>query len=109
MHISSYRWLLLSILLVTLLLRVWGIRFGLPFSYAIDEYHEVMRAFQLAAGDFNFNRTGKGGLYYLLLIQYGVYFVVLKVTGVVSTPMDFAMQFVRDQTPFYLMGRVPKG
>ena len=97
--------IILSILAVALALRVWGIQFGLPFSYATDEYHEVMRAMQLAAGQFNFNRTGKGGLYFLLLIQYGVYFVALKAMGAVDTTMDFAMNFVRDQTPFYLMGR----
>jgi 4-amino-4-deoxy-L-arabinose transferase-like glycosyltransferase len=98
-------WGIFAILAVALLLRVWGIRFGLPFSYATDEYHEVMRAMQLAAGQFNFNRTGKGGLYFLLSVQYGLYFVALKAMGAVDTTLDFAMNFVRDQTPFYLMGR----
>ena len=51
------------VLVVALLIRLWGIGYGLPFSYVNDEYHEVMRALQLGAGSFNFDRIGKGGFY----------------------------------------------
>ncbi len=98
-------WLLL-IVAVGLALRLWGIDFGLPFSYANDEYHEVMRALELGSGGFNLDRTGKGGFYYLLLVEYGIYFVWLKLTGVVHTSADFARDFVRDPSALYYMGRV---
>lgn len=91
---------------VALILRVWGIDYGLPFVYWTDEYHEVMRAMELGAGGFNWARTGKGGFYLLLFVEYGLYFAVLKLAGVISTTQDFAELFVRDPTVFYLLGRV---
>jgi len=89
-----------------LLIRLWGIHYGLPYVYWIDEYHEVMRAMELGSGEFNFGRTGKGGFYFLLFFEFGLYFVALKLAGVVSTVQEFAEAFVRDPSAFYLMGRV---
>jgi 4-amino-4-deoxy-L-arabinose transferase-like glycosyltransferase len=95
-------WILLA---SALLVRLWGIGYGLPYVYWIDEYHEVMRALELGTGHFNFERTGKGGFYLLLFFEFGLYFLVLKAAGFVSSVQQFAEQFVRDPTPFYLMGR----
>ncbi len=63
------------------LLRLWGTWYGLPYSYYDDEYHEVMRALELGMGGFNFERTGKGGFYFLLFLEYGLYYVSLKAPG----------------------------
>jgi hypothetical protein len=93
------------IVALALLIRIWGIDYGLPFVYWTDEYHEVMRAMELGAGGFNWARTGKGGFYLLLFVEYGLYFAVLKVTGVISTTQEFAGLFARDPTVFYLLGR----
>ncbi len=87
------------------LLRVWGIWFGLPFSYRADEYHEVFRALELGTGNFNFERTGKGGYFYILFIEYGAIFVALKLAGIIDSAQDFARYFVRDPSIFYLTGR----
>ena len=95
-------WILLA---SALLVRLWGIGYGLPYVYWIDEYHEVMRALELGTGHFNFERTGKGGFYLLLFFEFGLYVLVLKAAGFVSSVQQFAEQFVRDPTPFYLMGR----
>jgi hypothetical protein len=95
-------WLLLGL---ALLIRLWGIGYGLPFVYWTDEYHEVMRALELGAGNFNLSRTGKGGFYFLLYFEYGLYYVALRLAGVISTAQEFAEQFVRDPTMFYIMGR----
>lgn len=92
-------------LAIALGLRLWGIWFGLPFSYRADEYHEVFRALELGSGSFNMDRTGKGGYFYLLFIEYGVLFVALKVAGIVDSAQDFARYFVRDPSSFYLIGR----
>lgn len=97
--------LLLLIVAVGLALRLWGIDFGLPYSYANDEYHEVMRALELGSGRMNLERTGKGGFYFVLLVEYGVYFLWLKLVGVVDSAADFALEFVRDPSAFYFMGR----
>ena len=94
-----------AVLGLAVLIRMLGIDYGLPFSYWSDEYHEVMRAMELGAGNFNLSRTGKGGFYFLLFFEYGLYFVVMKITGVVTSAKDFAELFVRDPTMFYLLGR----
>jgi hypothetical protein len=86
-------------------LRIWGIWFGLPFSYHPDEYHEVFRALELGSGGFNLDRTGKGGYFYLLFVEYGFLFVVLKLAGIVESAQDFARYFFRDPSSFYLIGR----
>lgn len=91
---------------VAFLLRLWAVWFGLPFSFRADEYHEVFRALELGSGSFNFERTGKGGYYFLLFFEYGVLFVVLFLTGIVSSAQDFAVYFVKDPSVFYLIGRV---
>ena len=89
-----------------LLIRLWGTWYGLPFSYYADEYHEVMRALELGMGSFNFDRVTKGGFYLLLFVEYGTYFVLLKLMGVVATAQEFAEEFARDPSAFYLMGRM---
>jgi 4-amino-4-deoxy-L-arabinose transferase-like glycosyltransferase len=96
-------WLLLG---AALLIRLWGTWYGLPFTYYNDEYHEVMRALQLGTGSFNFGRSGKGGLYLILFLEYGLYFVTLKLAGVVESAQEFGKLFATDPTAFYLIGRV---
>ncbi len=97
---------LVLVLGLACLFRLWGTWYGLPFSYYDDEYHEVMRALELGTGGFNFERTGKGGFYFLLFLEYGLFYVSLKVLGVVDSAREFAEYFVRDPSAFYLMGRV---
>ena len=103
---ERYRKPVLWLLVASALIRLWGIDYGLPFIYWVDEYHEVMRAMELGAGGFNFARTGKGGFYFLLFFEYGAYFVVLKAVGAIATVKEFAEHFARDPSAFYLMGRV---
>ncbi len=69
---------LVLVLGLACLFRLWGTWYGLPYSYYDDEYHEVMRALELGMGGFNFERTGKGGFYFLLFLEYGLYYVSLK-------------------------------
>jgi 4-amino-4-deoxy-L-arabinose transferase-like glycosyltransferase len=65
----------------------------------------VLRALQLGSGSFNLQRVGKGGFYFVLFFEYGLYFVLMKLSGAVSSAADFAREYVRDPSPFYLMGR----
>jgi 4-amino-4-deoxy-L-arabinose transferase-like glycosyltransferase len=101
----STRLALAATVAVAVVLRIWGIDYGLPFSYFNDEYHEVLRALQLGSGSFNLQRVGKGGFYYVLFVEYGFYFAWLRLTGAVASAADFARDFVRDPSAFYLMGR----
>lgn len=94
------------ILLLALVLRLWGIAFGLPYQYHQDEGHEVYRALRLGYGDFDFDRNFKGGYFYLLFIEYALYYLVLWITGGVAGLSDFALKIIFAPAPFWLIGRI---
>jgi hypothetical protein len=96
---------LFTILTVSLILRLWGIWFGLPYLYHQDETHEVLRALELGAGGFDFHRVTKAGYFYLLFFEYGIYFIVMKLLGFVKSASDFALYFIKEPWSFYLIGR----
>ncbi|VUX55649.1 membrane protein of unknown function [uncultured Woeseiaceae bacterium] len=97
--------ILVLILVLAFSLRIFGIWFGLPFVLHDDEPNEVLRALQLGSGSYNFDRIEKGGYFYLLFIEFGGLFVVLKMIGIVQSTTDFAKYFITDPTAFYLIGR----
>lgn len=94
-----------AILLLGLVLRVWGIDFGLPYLFHADEGFEVQRALQLGSGSFDFDRIAKGGYFYLLFLEYGVFFALAWLSGIVSSAEDFARLYITDPSYFYLIGR----
>jgi len=102
-------WLALSaILLLGLLLRLWGIGFGLPNIYCRpDETILVHRALAIASGDLNphfFNYPSFQ--FYLLAIAYGIYFVLGYIGGQFSSVADFERLYFFDPSPFFLYGRL---
>jgi hypothetical protein len=103
---SNYRSYLLLIILIAFLLRIWGVDFGLPHIYHTDEWNEVKRALKLGAGIFDFDRVGKGGYFYLLFLEYGVYFVIMKIIGLVKSADDFLFSFFQDPTNIWMIGRI---
>jgi hypothetical protein len=96
---------IVALILAAFGLRVWGIWFGLPFLFHNDEDFEVIRALRLGSGEFDFLRISKGGYFYLLFVEYGVLFVVLLLSGVVSSANEFAEYYIKDPSAFYLVGR----
>ena len=98
-------WLLLAILALALGLRVWGIDFGLPYELTNDEGKEIIRAFKLGIGEYHWG-FGKGGLYYILFVEYGLLYVVWWLMGWVSSPREFAVLFIQDPSVFFLAGRL---
>jgi hypothetical protein len=103
--------LLYAILGAAAFLRLWGIAFGLPYdgitydALTIEEIQEVHRALKLGAGEYS-TVFGKGGLYLILFVEYGVYFVISWALGWVDSGREFAIQVVQDRTPIYVIGRV---
>lgn len=89
-----------------LALRLQGITYGLPEVYHLDEHFEVYRALGLGMGQFNFDRTGKGGYFYLLFVEYGLLYLWQRVTGAVADPQGFALGIVRDPSVVWLVGRL---
>lgn len=103
--------LLLAILAVAAFFRLWGIDFGLPYdgitydTLTIEEIQEIHRALKLGAGEYS-QVFGKGGLYLILFVEYGVYFVISWLFGWVDSGREFAIKVLHDRTAIYLIGRV---
>lgn len=103
--------LLFAILTAAAFCRLWGIAFGLPYdgitydALTIEEIQEVHRALMLGAGEHS-SVFGKGGLYLILFVEYGVYFVVAKLLGWVHSTREFAVHILQDRTATYVIGRV---
>ena len=102
---TKYAWTLGLVLLVGLGLRLWGIGFDLPYPTHSHEYHEVHRALRLGMGEFDFTRTTKGGYFYLLFLEYSILFVVLFLTGIITSVKEFSLFYLTDPTSFWLIGR----
>ena len=99
-------YILFLILAAALTLRIWGMWHGFPYLYKVDEGHEVLRAMRLGTGSFDFNRIVKGGYFYLLFVEYAIYFLILKIVGTVQSATEFAQMFIREPWSFYLIGRI---
>ncbi|MBI5566313.1 MAG: glycosyltransferase family 39 protein [Chloroflexi bacterium] len=79
-----------AILLVALVLRLWGLDFGLPYTLQVDEGALVMPALKiLQTGDFNPHRFDYGSLHiYLLSLVYAGYFLFGARLGIFQTIQD---------------------
>ena len=98
--------LLLFILFLSLVLRLWGITFGLPDIDHPDESEVVNHAARFGSGDLNPHRFQYGSLFqYILFSFYGLYFLAGYITGACASVHQFAVQFVHDPTVFYLIAR----
>ncbi|MGE0384287.1 MAG: phospholipid carrier-dependent glycosyltransferase [Gammaproteobacteria bacterium] len=92
-------------------LRAWGAGFGLPYELTADEPHQILQALKIGAGEGGplvraWHTVGKGGLDYLLFIEYGVLYCVWRLTGRIDSPDDFALAYLTDPSAFYLIGRL---
>jgi len=43
---------------------------------------------------------------YILFFEYGVFFIIGKLTGLWSEVRDFAVFYIRNPGPFYIIGRI---
>ncbi len=92
---------------VALLVRLWGIWYGLPSLYIGDESFHLLNALSMGA------RRSLEPLYfvyptfhgYVLLALYGAAFVVGRLTGVFSDAVDFGLRYFFDPTVLFLIGR----
>ena len=99
-----------GILLIAFILRVIGIRFGLPHLYHQDEPIVVNHAMAIGAGGWN------TGVYwppqfasYFLFLFYAVSFITGHLFGFFKNAEAFGTWFVKDPTYFYLLGRLVLG
>jgi 4-amino-4-deoxy-L-arabinose transferase-like glycosyltransferase len=95
-----------AILLLAAALRFWGIAHGYPHSYYPDEAHFVKRALSFGSGNFNPHWFHKPAFFmYLLFFQYGLFFVIGRIFGLWSGVEEFAVSFVLNPGPFFVIGR----
>ncbi len=95
------------VLILAAAVRFAGLHHGYPYSYYPDEAHFVKRALSFGSFDFNPHWFHKPAFYmYLLFFEYGIYFIVGKVIGLWHSTADFAVSFIRNPGPFYMIGRV---
>lgn len=95
-----------AILLLAGVLRFWGISHGYPHSFYPDEAHFVKRALSFGSGNFNPHWFHKPAFFmYLLFFLYGVFFVFGWIVGLWGGVLEFAVSFVLNPGPFFLIGR----
>lgn len=96
------------VLIFSLVLRIWGINFGLPQLFHFDERFLPYNAFYTIThyGSLHFAMFYGNLIPFLLGIFYAVYYVILKIIGVVSTPFSFLVLSLHDPTNTYLIGRI---
>lgn len=105
LHFRTER-VFLVILALAALLRLWGIWHGYPYSYYPDEAHFVKRSLSFGSLDFNPHWFHKPAFYmYLLFFEYGAYFLVGKILGLWNTIAQYAISYINNPGPFYLIGR----
>jgi 4-amino-4-deoxy-L-arabinose transferase-like glycosyltransferase len=99
--------LLLWLIAIALLLRSWGIGFGLPFTYHPDEHQYVDSALGFFKGDLNPHRFNNPALYkYMLFLEYGLLYLVGRCAGLFRSVAEFEALWHTDPTIFYLLGRL---
>jgi 4-amino-4-deoxy-L-arabinose transferase-like glycosyltransferase len=96
-----------GIILLAIVLRLWGIWHGYPYSYYADEAHFVKRALSFGSGDLNPHWFHKPAFYmYLLFFEYGLFYIFGKMSGLWHSVNDFAVSYIINPGPFYLIGRI---
>ena len=98
---------LLAIAAVGLLLRIWGLEFGLPNTNCRpDEGVLARKALAAAGGEFNPHFFNYPTLHvYLLAGVFGVYYCLGWLLGSFSTTREFLVQYFTDPSSIYVIGR----
>jgi len=104
---ASLKLSLIVILSLALVLRLWGIGFGLPQRYHIDEPPHVLAALRIATGDLHITYPyNSPNLFQFMLVGlYGLWYGIGRIAGTFSSPADVVALYQRDPTGFYLLAR----
>lgn len=103
---TRWQWLMLGfITLLAFTLRIWGLDYGLPYVYHVDEHYYINTALKLGAGIIHNPPYAPTGLSNLLFGEYAGYYVAGKILGIFASAQEFETAFRRDPSVFYLLGR----
>jgi hypothetical protein len=96
-----------GVIVLAVVLRLIGLRFGLPAVYNPDEVAITSRALAFAKGDLNPHNFLYPTFYFYVLFGWlGLSFVVSWITGAVASLSAFQTQFFVDPTNIYVAGRL---
>lgn len=110
MKTKKEKFVIAFIIFLGLILRLWGINFGLPYQFHQDEPIVVNHALAYGSGDFNPHFFAIPPLTsYILFFFYCLYFLFGRMLGLFNSSYDFALSFFNDPTMFYLLGRIVIG
>lgn len=98
-------WLILALALG---LRLWGINFGLPHRYHVDEPYYVLGALQIGQGNFEMvsPQNAPNLWQFILFAEYALLYVIGHIAGYFTQPVDLAALYLRDPSIYYLLARV---
>ncbi|MCX7918447.1 MAG: phospholipid carrier-dependent glycosyltransferase [bacterium] len=104
--LSEHKWLI-GILAFALLMRIWGIQFGLPEQYHPDEVKYVILGLKVGVVGLNVgyfdNPTGYS---YLLFFEYGLLYLIGRLFSIFHSPRDLAILYYQDPSIYVLLGRL---
>lgn len=100
-------YLILSVIILAgLALRIYPIMANMPYTYWHDENNYIEAGMRFGTGNFSPMTFSHGGLYQLMLfVAYGVFFVMQKIAGLINSPSDFYINYIKDPTPFFVIAR----
>lgn len=108
LHLQISHFTLLSILIVALGLRLWGVSFGLPYRYHPDEPQHVAEAAKMLADKsleppvFNNPPFYK----YVLMVGDVGFFIFSMLFGHYASTTELISSISQDPSPLYFLGRV---
>ncbi|UCD15414.1 MAG: glycosyltransferase family 39 protein, partial [Candidatus Omnitrophota bacterium] len=101
-------WIFLSIIVLGLGLRLYGINYGLPLIVGPDEKRQVLDALSMGARhnlipcEYTYPALHK----YILLVGFGISFFVGYICRMFSGVSDFVFSFLINAGPIFLVGRL---
>lgn len=95
------------VLALAIFIRIWGISFGLPYIYHVDEARFGKISINYFSGDLNPHFFHVPSLYtYSVSAVWGAYYLVGKVTGKFNSLDEFIDSYYRDSSIFLILGRM---
>ena len=96
---------LVGIFALALGLRLWGVNFGLPYAYHVDEPTYVSAALNLGAGIIG-RQPNPTGFSNVLFGEYVSYLIMGRIAGIFASVADFEQAYRLDPSMFLLLGRL---
>ena len=97
--------ILTFVVVLAFVLRTWGITFGLPFSYHVDEQSYISAALNLGAGTIG-RQPNPTGFSNLLFLEYAAYFIAGRVLGLFDSLAEFEAAYRLNPSAFLLIARI---